>query len=291
MALHPDEWLKQAKSLPIGRSKRTYHGAEKRPNLVVHNHEDRWSCYCHRCHEGGVVMKEFVKVGTVSTKLVAESPNLIPDDARAIASVSHTDLSKIVCFLHDKHMHLDMLQAYKLHYSKVRDRLLFYCPDQVVGRYLGSHSTAKWMTYNSTRSYVRTSTVPIEGNVVVLCEDVLSAIKAARYLPTCCVVALMGTTIQNDLLKDLLSAEQVLLLLDNDKAGRDGSVLAIRAFRLLNILYSVMWCTEECDPKDMPSDWFLSIEVKLRGQQTTTSDDGQGTIQEPAPCCTGGNVR
>ena len=66
--LHPDEWLREAKRLPIGRAARVYHGAEHRPNLVVKNLPDRYTCYCHRCHEGGVVLKEFVKVEQPTVK-------------------------------------------------------------------------------------------------------------------------------------------------------------------------------------------------------------------------------
>ena len=37
--LPTSEWLHLAKRVPLGRSDRTYHGRENRPNLVLYNNE------------------------------------------------------------------------------------------------------------------------------------------------------------------------------------------------------------------------------------------------------------
>lgn len=47
------EWLHLAKRVPLGRSDRTYHGRENRPNLVVYNNESEWSAQTMACPKCG----------------------------------------------------------------------------------------------------------------------------------------------------------------------------------------------------------------------------------------------
>ena len=55
--LDRSEWLAEAQSLMVGASKRVYHGAETRPNLVLRNEPEGWSAYCFSCKQHGYVPK------------------------------------------------------------------------------------------------------------------------------------------------------------------------------------------------------------------------------------------
>lgn len=264
MALHPDEWLKEAKKLPIGRTARVYHGAEHRPNLKVSNLFDRYTCYCHRCHEGGVVMKEFVRVQGPVVK-VQESTFNAPEDAVPLYTngqpSSGIPWARLVAFLHNKAMSVEYLKGYNPKYSASTERLILDMPDQTIGRTLRPVSTAKWLTYKSHLSYVRASAPAVEGHWLFLTEDCFSAIKAAHSLSDKFIpVALCGTVAKNDVLRLAMQSAGVVLCLDNDEAGRNAAPAITRALRLLDIPVKQVFPSAECDPKDMSLQWFKDIE-------------------------------
>lgn len=259
--LHPDEWLKEAKRLPIGRSARVYHGAEHRPNLVVRNLPDRYTCYCHRCHDGGVVLKEFVKVQ--APVVAVENTLSLPSDAVALsASTQSSYLSKVVGLLHSKGLSFPTVAGYNPRYSPSVNRLLLDVPGQTIGRALGS-SCSKWVRYNATTSYVAPRGISVHGGRFFLCEDAFSALKAAFYLPDGWYpIAMLGTELHKDLLTVLLTADLVLLAFDNDDAGIAGAIKATRKLRLLNISYRCEWCAVGNDPKNESSEWFTTVAAK-----------------------------
>ena len=261
--LPPEQWLKDAKRIAIGRSARVYHGAEHRPNLVVRNLPDRYTAYCHRCHEGGVVLKEFVKVEQPTVK-ASESTLIVPTDAVPLflngVPNSAVPWARLVAFLHSKSMSVDYLKGYNPKYSASAERLLLDMPDQTVGRSLRSASTAKWLTYRSAVSYVRASALAVEGRRLFVTEDCFSAIKAAHSLPQTFVpTALMGTVAHNDFLRLALSSAGVVLCLDNDNAGLSAAPKIQRALRLLDVPCKTVYPSAGCDPKDMELDWFRNV--------------------------------
>lgn len=261
--LHTDEWLKDAKRLPIGRSARVYHGSECRPNLVVKNLPDRYTAYCHRCHEGGVVIKDYVRAdstySTVQDNSITPPHDSIPLFLRGVPNPK-IPWQKLVAFLHSKSMSVDYLKGYNPKYSASAERLLLDMPDQTVGRSLRSASTAKWLTYRSAVSYVRASALAVEGRRLFVTEDCFSAIKAAHSLPQTFVpTALMGTVAHNDFLRLALSSAGVVLCLDNDNAGLSAAPKIQRALRLLDVPCKTVYPNAGCDPKDMELDWFRNV--------------------------------
>ena len=253
--LHPDEWLREAKKLAIGRSARVYHGAEHRPNLVVRNLPDRYTCYCHRCHDGGVVMKEYVKVQPVVQR---DSTLELPNDAVPLnPDAPNAHLSKVVGLLHSKGLSFPVVAKYNPRFSPSANRLLLDVPGQTIGRSLGT-STAKWVRYNAQCSYVAPRGVKVHGGRFFLCEDAFSALKAAFYLPDGWYpIAMLGTELNKDLLHLVLSSDLVVLAFDNDDAGVAGSIKAARKLRLLGTAFKYAWCSVGCDPKNESAQWFI----------------------------------
>ena len=118
--METEEWLQEAQRLPVGSSKRIYHGAERRPNLVVRNLPDKWTAYCFACKE------------------YAEEQSIINQDQVNMTGLySLTDprvpLRRIVYFLHTKHMSLSLIQPYNPRWDARRKRLTIDLPDGRLG--------------------------------------------------------------------------------------------------------------------------------------------------------------
>lgn len=111
------EWLPQAQRLAVGMRLRVRHRRESRANMTIGNDRDRWWCYCQRCKEGGVVLKEHV---LLSAPVVEEVHDLtVPSD---LCPVMGSDFEDTVGrFLASKGMMFPYLP--KLWYSASTRRL------------------------------------------------------------------------------------------------------------------------------------------------------------------------
>lgn len=259
--LHPSEWLHLAKKLPVGRTERVYHGAEKRNNLVVKNLTDKYTAWCFACHKGGVHQKEFVKVldDVRPTNRKAGDPGFLRSINLALPDLN-IPYSDIVMFLHSKHMTLDYIQHLNPQWSAQDKRIVLSTEDQCVGRDITGHSPSKWYKYYGDCSYVRATPAALAGKTVVLTEDLFSACKGCYFAPDDWLfISLMGTSLYNDLLVQLLQAKEVVMLLDGDDAGRAGTHSVIRALRLVGVPCCTVVVPEDLDPKDMSPEWWRTI--------------------------------
>jgi len=265
--LHPSEWLKEAKQLPVGRTKRTYHGAEKRPNLVIRNTDTGWSAYCHSCHDKGYVAKEFVKVLEVAPVVRKAS------GAGFLRSLNlETDLnipySDISLFLHKKGMSLQYIQHLDPKWSAQDKRIVLTTKQQVLGRDITGFSPSKWWKYSGDYSYVLATDKPLQDKVVVLTEDLFSACKGQYFAPENVVfIAVTGTRIQDELLVQLTKVKQVVMLLDGDAAGDAGTTHITRTLRLIGVPHRVVRLPNGCDPKDMSPEWWTNFNTAVGAAQ------------------------
>lgn len=253
MAIPYSEWLDEAKRLPVGQTRRIYHGAERRPNLVIRNMDDRYTAYCHSCHEGSVHMKAMVKH---QHRVVAEDFQ----DFYVWNPPNEADYKRAAIFLASKDM--AMLYLERLVWSVFNDRLVFHTPQMVLGRDMSGHSKAKWLVYSYTKSFNTLRPVPSFGfdqQTVILCEDLFSAAKWDYFTPAnTWGVHLNGTDIQSDLTSLLLTARHVVLALDGDSAGREGEARITRALQLVGIVPTIVRVPEGKDPKNMDKGYFQS---------------------------------
>lgn len=248
--LPKEEWLKLAKAVPIGGTRRTYHGAERRPNLVVRNLEDRYTAYCHSCKEGGVVEKELVRLSTVA-------PPSKPVPKFEFVPLNPLKHEAAIKFLHSKHMTYNMLIPFKPLWCEYDQRIVIDNKDQLIGRDITDTHPSKWYVYKRNRSYVRVDTSKFfDQQVVVLTEDYFSAHKGRYYRPMYHFVALTGTVMYDDLAVELMKAKHVITALDNDHAGTTGADAIHRKLELLNVPFSDIKPDVGKDPKDMNHIWW-----------------------------------
>jgi hypothetical protein len=260
--LHPSEWLHLAKKLPVGRTQRVYHGAEKRPNLVVKNLTDKYTAWCHACHKGGVYQKEFVKVldDVRPTNRKAGDPGFLRSINLALPDLN-IPYSDIVMFLHSKHMTLDYIQHLNPQWSAQDKRIVLTTEDQCVGRDTTGHSPSKWYKYYGDCSYVRAKPSALAGKTVVLTEDLFSACKGQFFYQDVLFISVMGTVVYDDLLHLLLKAKQVLVMFDGDSAGTLGTQNTLQKLRLVGIPCYNVSVPLNCDPKDQPPEWWRTLNL------------------------------
>lgn len=254
--MHESRWLALAKQVPVGSSLRVYHGAERRPNMVVRNLPDKWSAYCFHCKEYASKRKDFVMVkeeqAIMNNTKELKAVSLCDDKAQWVAP-----LHDIVSFLHEKHMSFSLIQPYNPEWDTERNRLVLTLPEGKLGRDIYGLSKAKWFVYNNTVTYGSTcGTNQIIKDKVILTEDIFSAIKAQAYAPEWQAIALLGSNLNKDLLRRIIRTKpHVHVMLDNDDAGIKGASKVVKKLRLHGISVAYSFPTHG-DPKDMNKEWF-----------------------------------
>lgn len=256
-----DHWLAEAKRLPTGRSNRIYHGAERRPNLVIRNLVDSYRAYCHSCHEGQVVKKEFVSTVQVAPEELSRDHGKLTN----LYALPEAELSRIAKFLLSKNILLDMVEPF-CKYSIKDMRLVFQTPTLTIGRDITERSKAKWIRYKGNRGYAAAVALDKDHQQghIVLVEDYLSVLKGHNYITkyglfSNAVVSMQGTEIKPELTEILLRAEHVTLCFDNDAAGIQGAMKATAQLNLLGISNSAIFPDENKDPKDMWGEWWIPL--------------------------------
>lgn len=246
-----EEWLEQAKALPVGRSNRVYHAGERRPNLIVFNNEDNWSCWCHSCHTGGFVPKQHVRLSTGQKQRARGA--VLPSDGKPLEELSAADTRRVAKHLASKGMDVKHLVGTDPTYSPSEDRLLLRCTGGVIGRAL--HETyVKWCCYRNglggTASFAEHPSTNY-SDTIVLTEDYYSALKVRWAMGTRAnAIALLGTSAADSLAVRLLG-KHVVLMLDGDAAGRLGSDRVQRRLWGLGVSCRTVYVPDGLDPKDM----------------------------------------
>lgn len=248
------QWLDQAKSLEVGQSKRIYHGAEHRPNLVVRNLPDKYTAYCFACKEYAEKRKDFVRIleeqATATNQITGETDvfmNLLEPSAKWL-----TPFSDVAYFLHTKHMCLEWLRPYEPKWDSKRNRLVIDFQGKRVGRDIYGCSNIKWYNYRA----VEYQDSFVYHNIIILCQDVLSAAKGikATGLP---FYALFGTALNRGLESRITASnvKRVGIMLDGDDAGRKGASRIRQRLSLLGI-QGIILNPQKGDPKEQTLDWY-----------------------------------
>lgn len=251
--IHPEQWLDKAKQLSVGMRTRVWHLAERRPNLVIGNDLDKWWCYCHACHDGGIVEKAHVILGGDTAP--ADNDCTLPCD---IMAIQHTEFEvPIARFLADKNMAFPYLPP--LFYSKSRSRLLVHVQGGWHGRDLTGKSLRKWMNYNKAHY------VGHVGRCTVVVEDLFSYFKvkwAVRNMPAIRVMCALGTAAKDQMFAAFATAppEELVWMFDADTAGDSGALACMTRARPYGIKVNRRARPPEgLDPKDLTCEQIRNL--------------------------------
>jgi len=221
---------------------RVRHLHEKRENLIIGNLPDRWYSYCHKCHEGGVILKDHVILNNTAPPDIEVT---LPPDIKLLAG-SEFEIP-VARFLSTKNMAIPYLPV--LYYSEMRKRVLMRADAKWHGRDLTGRSPMKWLNYESARVVGHTGPL---GVIVV--EDLFSKYKvefAMRNTPGFGVVCALGTGCSSPLVTRLAKAPRIFWFLDADDAGDTGFEIARRRMRPFVQHQLRIRPPEGLDPKDM----------------------------------------
>lgn len=246
--LPPEEWLAEAQRLPIGGQRRVRHNEEHGKAMVVYNEVDRWSCYCHRCGEGGSVQKEHVLLTVPEVQ-----PSVMPWPQDAIPAEQSLRWLGAYSMLLSKGIDAQRDLAGLPLYIAERDRRLLI-PTSLgwVGRALANQQP-KWASYGCAPPVygMHPHDNPTPDAAWVLTEDLLSAYKVRRAVPECTAVACLGTRLATKLLERMLLSKHVLIFFDGDDAGDRGAATASKRLRALGLTCRIVRPPDGLDPKDL----------------------------------------
>jgi len=237
------EWLAKARQLAVGMKIRTRHLHENRENLIIANAQDRWWCYCQRCHAGGVVMKDHVVLTASAEQMEVELT--LPPDIRPLRG-SEFEIA-VARFLSTKNMAIPYLP--ELHISEKRKRVLVRAEGKWHGRDLTGRSPMKWMNYEVSRVVGHPGAL---GTVLV--EDLFSKYKvefALRKFSGYGVVCALGTGCSSPLVTRVLHSPYLIWMYDADRAGDEGFEHGRRRLRPFVQHQVRARPPEGLDPKDM----------------------------------------
>lgn len=260
--LHTSEWLAQAKKVPVGQKRRVQHCAEPTKAMDVYNNDDSWACYCHRCHEGGSVRKQYVEdvvdVAPQFRKYLNIRSCISLD---ALYKLDSYKYSRLVLLLHDKGMSTTTIAPLNPMYNTEDDRLVFKFKGVHIGRDTTGLSSMKWFKYHvddvSGYAYLQGKNEFCNLEPVIITEDLFSAQKI-RYYTGCSVMPLFGTSLKDDALV-LLSDKLPVLCLDGDLGGWKATTEITKKLNLYSIDYKVLKVPDGLDPKDLKPNELIEL--------------------------------
>lgn len=262
--MYQSEWLEDAKRVPVGQSRRVYHGAESRPNLQVFNNTDSWSAWCYACGKSGKVYKEVLQRVDTSAPvfhkyLSAADCVTLPELARL-----HPERYKrLVVLLHKKRVSTALLAPYSPVYCLVDERLVFTFKGASIGRDVTERSPSKWLVYYNADPldyvYLQGGITQRTREPIVLTEDLFSAIKVKHYTglsALCC----LGTRIHDSIVQFLTAREfYPVLAFDGDEAGYKATRAASKRLGIRDIPFTSVVIPENLDPKDLSHTELLTL--------------------------------
>lgn len=255
------EWLNDAKKVPVGQSRRVFHGAEKRPNLQVYNNSDSWSAWCYACSEGGKVRKEVLERVVEAPPKFQKYLTLSDTCTLQELSTEHPQrFKRLVLLLHRKGVSTTLLAPYKPLYSLVDDRLVLAFNGRYVGRDVTERHHAKWLVYHNNQHvpihfvYFPTENKGQNSEPVVLTEDVLSAIKVHAYTGLSTLWC-MGTHVSDAIVSFLIThsapLKHPILAFDGDAAGDKAKRIASTRLSIRGVDFTAVRVPDNYDPKDL----------------------------------------
>lgn len=265
------EWLMQAQHLCIGQKKRIRHNKECTAAMDIYNNDDSWSCWCHRCKDGGRVWKEHqhVRVARVDEDRV----QAVPADALRIRDATPYVQRQIWKLLISKGIGPEVIPEEILWWSPTANRLLLIWQGRALGRALSPLQQPKWLMYGEWAGQPRVwFTLFNASSPVVITEDALSAHKLshalAQYHTAVSVMSCLGTRLTERALALLIQnqTKQIICMFDGDRAGASGADGVRQRVRPFGIQFDEVVLADGYDPKDLTmAELQALVRSKLNG--------------------------
>lgn len=234
--LPADEWLPQAKELPLGRSRRVNHVCGGGRTLMVEHKQDGYSAWCYRCSDKGWHPHPTPSLAERINRLNrARSADTSAEASAAPPRPTSFDPRdwplKARVWLYKAGFSNDLIQKCGLYYTAALDR--------VVLPVLRGGNVIYWQARGFDRDRPKYLNPRVERPLawfgargpVVLTEDYLSAARVGAVATGC---AVLGTSLgdRHVLAITARASGPVVIWLDPDPAGRKGTTRMARQFDL-----------------------------------------------------------
>lgn len=282
MALPDHEWLHLAQRLAVGQASRAYHKNEATPAMTIRNLPDRWTAYCHRCHQAAVKLKTHAVLSRVPDQ---KRFMPWPADAKPLEEWPLYEQETIFKLLLekgiDRQVHLAPVPVW---YSRDQGRLILGTSLGWIGRATRGQ-LPKWTGYGyPAPAYAAAPGALVPGAPVVLTEDYLSALKFHWAFRSRGIagtgVACLGTTLPDKLAVDLIQGgrapARVLVAFDGDRAGSAGRAGVLKRLRGLGVQAVGVDTPGGYDPKDLTQEQLIQLIGEGVGTPTASSPHAPG---------------
>lgn len=248
------DWLTIAKSLPAGRNTRI--PCCKADNSMVVYHTARgYSCYCHRCKHSdfeshGVRSIADIRRHKAELEFIHDKEIKLPKDY-TLVTPDYAMHWYIKCGISP-----ELAASYGIGYSSILDRIVIpiYEDDKLAAlqlRAIHDYQKPKYLNPGGRKIEENVFRSGVSNGVVVVVEDVLSAIKVGKVAPT---ISILGTNCSDARARKIAKENHTAIVwMDGDKAGREGrantikqlSLLGVRCFRVDTTLDPKKYNTEQ----------------------------------------------
>lgn len=258
-----DEWLGQAKLLPVGRSRRIVHVCGDGPALLIEHKPDGYRCWCHRCGEGGWEPKHRDLNAMIAALAAAKQEDQYDRIQLPSLEYQHADWPNPArLFLYRAGMSEREAQALGIGYHRGMQRVFLPIMAGETCLYWQArgfdHERPKYINPKVDRSRIVASFGPSDGPLVLV-EDYLSAWKLGKAGAQ--AWALLGTSVPHPILAQLVRSQgRILVWLDPDEAGQSKARLILNTLALTGI--KARNIVSRADPKLLQLD---EIRAELNG--------------------------
>lgn len=250
------EWLETAKELPVNTKERIDCDCGTGKTMVVNHNVKEYSAYCFRCgrkeyeYKGMLNLMEIEQLrelDIIKSELTGNAVKLPLDFTTDIPLLGRLWLYK--CGLTETKW-----RKYGIGYSERHKRVFMPIYNKGLvwfqARALYADQQPKYLQPSANRESIMFISKPSKyvTNDIVICEDIMSAIRVGEH---CTAVSILGTKITTAQVNRLLTGckkkqGNIITWLDSDQAGRQG---AIELRKALSMFVEVHDIVTEKDPK------------------------------------------
>ena len=248
------EWLTIAQTLPTSQSTRSDCVCGPGNTLIINHRPKCYTAHCFRCdrneyHDKGIqTLEQLAELRKLNEEAKQYKPAKVelPDDFTTDIPLEGR------LWLYQGGLTPTVWKQHGIGYSPTLHRVILpvYNEGTLVwlqGRALTKGQKPKYLQPGLERSTITFHHAPegADKSVAVVVEDILSAIRVGKFVPT---YSLLGTKITDGQVNQLAQYNKVITWMDNDAAGKSGSRAIRRSVGLLCDVSNILTVT---DPKTL----------------------------------------
>lgn len=241
------EWLEVAKTIPLGQKTRIDCECGDGKTAIVNHGMQNYTLHCFRCSrteyewKGKLSLQELTAIRQINEEANKPHPVTLPTDMTLDVPLQGR------LWLYSCGISETVWRKYGVGWSDRLRRVILpvYKNNEIVwwqGRSVDSSIKPKYVQPSADRETLM-FTSHGDSSVCVVVEDIASAIRVGEIITA---HSLLGTSVTTSQLMQLGQYEKVIVWLDSDSAGRNGSYKLRRG---LSLITDVIATETELDPK------------------------------------------